>query len=233
MKRWLFSLIGIGLIGVIGGSLATRWFTPAAAPTQPTPVAATPVPTAVAQLFVPNDQVLDITRLVELNLPTGWKMAAVDTATLASKLQTVAADPQPQRREAAQQLQAGLASNASMIAATLTDPADAKLTLFALARNELSLERYLEEAQSLLQSGGSQVDQAFIAPGLRADQLPVGQLHYTLSDGSGQRGLQLVTFDAGATRLIVFTFTAPSPTFQQLIPQFEEIIRTTRFLPVT
>src|SRR5690606_31973159 len=103
MQRWLFSLIGIGLIGVIGGSLATRWFTPAASPTQPTPVAATPLPTAAAQLFVPNDQVLDITRLVELNLPTGWKMATVDTATLASKLQTVAADPQPQRREAAQQ----------------------------------------------------------------------------------------------------------------------------------
>jgi hypothetical protein len=228
MQRWLFGLIGIGLIGVIGGSLASRWFTPA-----PLSVTPTPEPSPLVQPVTPSDQVVDVTSLVELNLPAGWQMVSLDTITLASELQVVATNANSQRREAAQRLAAGLADNASMLAATLNEPAPASLTLFAFARNDLLLERYLEEAQSLLQATGHQVEQALIRPGLRGDQLPVGQFYYTLGDGSGQRGLQVVTFDASATRLIVFTFTAPSTTFQQLLPQFEEIIRSTRFLPVT
>src|SRR5690606_12388890 len=153
MQRWFFGLIAIGLIGVIGGSLASRWLMPA-----PLAVTPTPEPSPVVQPFAPSDQVVDVTNLVELQLPTGWQLVSFDRGTLASGLQTVATTAQPQRREAAQRLAAGLANNASMLAAT--GPNSASLTLFAFIRNDLLLERYLDEAQSLLQAAGHQVEQA-------------------------------------------------------------------------
>jgi hypothetical protein len=53
-------------------------------------------------------------------------------------------------------------------------------------------------------------------------------MHYTLA-AHGLDGYQVVAYDASGTKLIVFTFTAPTVRYADLLPRFHEVVRLTTF----
>ena len=99
--------------------------------------------------------------------------------------------------------------------------ADSRLrfTLVAVPRNELSLERYLDDVRSqLLESDPVSDVSARIATDLRQDGLPVALISYRLGTQMGQMvGYQVAALDATGEQLLIATLVQPEDDGMQLL----------------
>jgi hypothetical protein len=103
--------------------------------------------------------------------------------------------------------------------------ADAPLrfTLFSIARNDLSLERYASDvAEQLGATEGVRDIATVIDPTLRSDTLPVAYIRYTQETPAGRmHGHQAATFDATGDQIVIATLVQ-----QDGSADAEELLRT-------
>jgi hypothetical protein len=233
--RWAFALTWLGIVLVMLAPFAGRLLFP---PLPLAPPAVTPAPsesqvsTQVAQADHPA--VVNVHQTVQLTLPADWQATSANADQLAQML-TQVAQQTPQLAKAAHRWQAGLAADAAVTVAmprNLPGSADQPmLTVFAVKRNGLTLERYLEQATFLMKSHGVPIISTQVETTWRADRLPSAVLRYLLpaKNGVAHQGLQLITMDAGAEHLIVFTLTTPAAQYEALAPVVGQIVQNARF----
>ena len=182
--------------------------------------------------------------VLKLNLPADWQRIDLDADHLKLVLAKLKlASPTPPMLEALQTLLIGIDANSTALIALLLDEQATdqaalppNLIIIVVPRNGLSLNRYLEGVEAdLRRQPGIEVQESKLDHTLRPTNLPVATLHYRLAapllPGASLPidGYQIAAFDAHATNLIVFTFTTPSSRYTELLPVFQEIVRSAQF----
>lgn len=226
----LLGLLGLLLIGAtVALALRVRWAANPVATATPSPPLTTPEVTAVTPAPVFNPTLLDLRSSVSVTLAAGWQTMLLDAGGLRQRVGAIG-------DSTGQTLFSAVGDEATALVAHWEDAALDEslpsLTVIVVQRNELSLNRYLDEVRTGLQAHGATVHQSALAVGLRQDRQPVGVLHYTLSNsvaGSPLDGYQVIAYDATATQLVVFTFTTPSARYAEMLPRFEEAVWSADF----
>ena len=97
-----------------------------------------------------------------------------------------------------------------------------RFTLVAIPRNDLSLERYLEDVRSQLAEDESVSDVAArLATDLRPDGLPVALVSYRVATQLGRMvGHQVAALDATGEQLLIATLVQPEEDGMQLLRSF-------------
>jgi hypothetical protein len=206
-------------------ALMVRW-----APAPPaTPIPVTPAPTEPVLPSVVNPALLDVRTSVTLTLPTSWQTADLDADAFRQTASRIG-------NGAAQTLLSAVGDDAVVRVALLDQASTAatptSLMVIAVQRNELSLDRYLEDVRGGLVAQGAAVHAAAMNIDLRKDGLPVATLHYTLAAEPGAAaldGYQVIAYDTTATQFVLFTFTTPSTRYAEMLPVFQETVRSADF----
>ncbi len=177
----------------------------------------------------------------KLNFPATWQVIDLDATHLKQVLGKLkAASPAPPVLEAIETLLTAIDPDSTALVALLLDEQATRqaalppnVTLVIVPRHGLSLARYLDDVGATLRrQPGIAIQESKLDNTLRTTGLPVAVLHYTLAVNltPGARtaldGYQIAAFDAHATNIIVFTFTTPSPRYTELLPVFQEIVRS-------
>lgn len=221
---------------VFAATMTSRMLFPAL-PAPPPVVTVTPVaqPTTPAQAnFVALPALGDVTADVVLALPQEWQVVSWQRAELEPKFDGLRSNSVEKITAAAVTVAAALSDDTNILVATHRGEPASTLTVMAVKRNGLSLERYVEAAVAKLELDGVMVNDAKIDTTWRADGLPVALLQYSLPEAVAapyppQTGLQVVALDASAINFIIFTFTTPNERHADLASRFAEIIQATRF----
>jgi hypothetical protein len=173
---------------------------------------------------------------ITLLLPADWQSSELTEAGLEERLvSTAAATGVAISASTLAPLQRG--NSADTVILTMQwgteradEPAPA-LTVLAVVRNGLTLERYLDAVQSKLSASGAMLQHSGIDWQLRSDGLPVGVLHYTVPVAGGPElaGYQVVALDSSAKHLVILTFTAAASRFAEVFPTVQQIVQTADF----
>jgi hypothetical protein len=181
---------------------------------------------------------LDVRRSVTLTLPAGWEEVALENDQLRGSLAKISWGAAAGRQVAAAGLLAGMSEEATALlartASTNAEQPPTSVMVVAVERNDLTLNRYLDDVVVGLRAQGVQVEKAGLTAALRRDGLPVATIHYRMAQMSGDpstelAGYQVAALDASATQLIIFTFTTPAAQWGEQLARFDEIIRTADF----
>jgi len=171
-------------------------------PLPPSPASTSPTPTRSA--WQEGGALLDLD-WVTLSMPTGWRYVVTEWV----------ADPPSDAQGTVPLLMAWRDAAAF---------ADSRLrfTLVAVPRNELSLERYLDDVRGQLLASDHVSDvTARIATDLRQDGLPVALISYRLGTQMGQMvGYQVAALDATGEQLLIATLVQPEGDGMQLLRSF-------------
>jgi hypothetical protein len=242
MSRWLLIIIMIGFVLVVAAALLPPMFMPQTTfpvPTR-TPILATPPPANRVEEEKAGPQALDhlptltdLRQSLQLHLTAEWQTTWLSAAALGQLLYPATVDQSTGRQEAVTTLRHSLANETMLLSgsyhASGSRAERATLLIFAVPRNGVSLERYLQDVEEQLAVQGAQTAEAIISAEYRTDRLPVGLLHYVLP---GQQptvaqvsGIQLVTMDRSADRLIVFTITTSAEDTTDLDARIREVMR--------
>jgi hypothetical protein len=230
MPRLTLIIIGLAALLVVFVTLTSRLLLPSALQMelQAAPDGSTPM-TALPHL----PALLDVRQAVELHLNPEWQVAIVSAAALEQLLSTFAGNGAATLQSAASTLQSGLDNDATLISAL--HRSGATLQVVSLKRNGLHLERYLDEVGQQLSTAGATVHSRGIDATLRTDRLPAARLHYSFSAGeaNGQSaavsGIQIATFDASASRLVIFTLTGQPSQQNELELLISDILAVATF----
>lgn len=207
MRNQTLWIVIVGVL-VIGSALFMGWA--ALRPlesTLPLPAAATPLPAAptpIRQAWQEGGDLLDLGR-VKIAMPTGWRYVVREWA----------ADPPPDAQGAEPLLMAW--SDAETFA-----EGRLRFTLVAVPRNELSLERYLDDVRSQLLEDSHVSDVAArIATDLRQDGLPVALISYRTGTQTEQMvGYQVAALDATGEQLLIATLVQSEDDGMQRLRSF-------------
>ena len=236
MSRWFLLLIMSGIVLVVAAALIS----PLVAPQMVLP-ASTATPPLVsqaedeqesAQALPPPPHLVDLRQSLQLHLTEEWQTTWHSAAEIGEALQSSAAGQSKPLHQAATTLQRALADETMLLSGRYQTRGNqvehATLLIYAVPRNGLSLERYLQDLEGQLAAQGAEVTGTPISAAYRSDRLPVGMLHYTLpvqpETGAQFRGIQLVTMDRGAKRLIVFTITTSADAAIDLDARIREVM---------
>ncbi|MCX6047610.1 MAG: hypothetical protein NT075_21130 [Chloroflexi bacterium] len=220
-----------------------RWW-PKVEPTS-TPVATVVrLPGSVHELAYLNSTKLGAQNALKVNLPAAWQLIDLDAEHLTLVLDKLKGAPvTPPMLEALETLLTAVNPDSTVLVALLLDEQATKqavlppnITIVVVPRQGLSLARYVEDVGAdLRRRPGIEIVESKLDNTLRPTGLPVAILHYTLAaplmaDASlPMDGYQVAAFDAQATNIIVFTFTTPSPRYTELLPMFQELVRSAQF----
>jgi hypothetical protein len=243
--RWaLLLLASLSVLALI--VFVDRRLLPRVIPTG-TPAAtlvSTLMPTAAgqgAQSTYINSTKLGVHSALKLNLPAPWQVIDLDAEhlnRLLGKLKEKASAPPV--ADAVETLLTAVDPGSTALVALLLDAQATNqealppsVTIIVVPRNGLSLSRYLADVGAdLSRHTGITIQESKIDNTLRFTNLPVAMLHYTWAANSMSSvsmavdGYQIAAFDAQAANIIVFTFTTPSPRYIELLPMFQEIVRS-------
>ncbi len=248
LRRTLLLLVSVSCI--IAGAYAMTWGLPkalptaVAVPTAPEPALAILTPTLTTEIR--PQAYLESTKLgattgIKVDLPPPWRVLQVNSAYLDKVLSKLNADTAKQPNAAAvQTLLQAVDRNSTALVAVWMDakPGDQlilppNLTVVITPRNNLSLAQYIDGVVAeLKERSGVIVHETKLAYDLRPAGIPVATLHYTMETGlwpdetTPVDGYQVAAFDAKATNVILFTFTAPTPQYPKLLPMFQKIVQT-------
>jgi hypothetical protein len=233
--RWALALTWIGVVLVLVAPFGGRLLFPSVSSLTPTTTPPPPVE-QVALRGVVSDYpaVVNVHQAIQLTLPEDWQAKSANTDELAQMLAQIAQES-PALVGAAHQWRSGLSAEAAV---TVAMPGNTPwradqplLTVFAVERNGLTLERYLEQATFQLKRQGLPILSSEVETTWRADRLPSAVLRYLLpaTQGVAYQGMQLVTLDDSAERMIVFTLTTPADAYEALAPVFGQIVQSARF----
>lgn len=210
----------------------------------------TPALTPLATLARGPEAYLASTKLttasaIKVNLSAPWQVINLNADQLTSLLGKLNGGALTgSSLDAVETLLSAVDRNSTALVALLLDEAATKsqqlppnLTIMVAPRNQLSLARYLEGITATLSSRpGVTLHESKVDYSLRPDGIPVATLYYTVDDsGADSRssatmpsiaGYQIAAYDEQATQLIIFTFTTPAARYQELLPLFQEIVRT-------
>lgn len=200
MSRQNLALAGVGILVLLALTF-TAWAAlrplsaPPAAEVTP-PAADTPTPTAPPEAppVAATASSVIATDLYTLTLPEGWQWTTQvwtgdQPAALTQPAPVVIAWP------------IGGAFEAS----------PTRLSIAALPRQALSLERYLLDVTEVFSNtAGADVVDARVVTDLRRDGLPVAHIRYVMSSPAGDvSGNQAATFDATGSHLLIATLVQP------------------------
>lgn len=248
LRRTLLLLVSV--ICIIAGAYAMTLGLPKAVPT----IAALPTATEPALVILtptlttetPPQAYLRSTKLgattaIKVDLPPPWRVLQVNSDYLNKVLSKLDADVANQPNGAAvQTLLQSVDRNSTALVAVWMDakPGDQpvlppNLTIVITPRNKLSLAQYIDGVVAeLKERAGVTVHETKLDYALRPAGIPVATLHYTMETGLGLDettpldGYQVAAFDAKATNVILFTFTAPTTQYPKLLPMFQKIVQT-------
>jgi len=237
----LLVLVGFGALGGLWlvlpsstNSVPIATLVPTAAATNPV----APVGTAESDAYHKSVKLAASTRIT-LVLPAAWQPLDLSAGALSDTLSRLAAaDEAAEQHWVIANLLAAIDPDSVALAAVLIDHQTAaaaaiapSLTVVALPRHDLTLERYLAEVHATLRQAGAIVYESMLDNRVRSDGLPVAFLHYKLEgDGSlAVDGQQMATFNREGTQLILFTFTTPQARYAELLPAFKQIVGTAQY----
>lgn len=182
---------------------------------------------------------------IKVDLSAPWQVVNLNADQLTSLLGKLNGGAlTPSSLDAVETLLSALDRNSTALVALLLDEAATNsqqlppnLTIMAAPRNGLSLARYLEGITTNLSGRpGVTLHESKIDYSLRPEGIPVATLHYTVDESGADSpsaaamapidGYQIAAYDEQATQLIIFTFTTPAARYRELLPLFQEIIRT-------
>ncbi|MCS6826911.1 MAG: hypothetical protein NZ553_09885 [Caldilinea sp.] len=206
MRNQTLWTVIIGVL-VIASALFMVWAALRPLETAPTPVvdapsAATPSPTR--NIWQEGDGLLDLD-WVMLTMPAGWRYVVKQWPD----------EPPPDTPGVAPLLMAWRETE------TFAD-STLRFALVAVPRNELSLERYLEDVRNQLAEDESVSDvTARLATDWRQDGLPVALISYRIATQMGRLvGHQAAALDATGEQLLIATLVRPEDDGMQLLRTF-------------
>ncbi|GIK72196.1 MAG: hypothetical protein BroJett021_11840 [Chloroflexota bacterium] len=213
MHRQTMPIVAVSLL-VAASALFMGWA--ALRTTQPiaTPTPASPSPAGAVALTTEQSQSgggsLDL-GLLTLELPADWRYQidawpAVAPAELADATPLLAA----------------------WQGATHFNDAPLRFTVFAVERNELSLERYASDvAEQLAAADGVSDIQTVLDATFRSDTLPVAYLRYTKESAFGRQfGYQVAAFDAHGDHIVIATLVTQSSDGEEIL---RSLVRSMHF----
>lgn len=248
LRQAFMVLVSISVI-LAGALVVTRWL-----PKAPPMVVAASTP-AESDILVftatvtPDNRpaaYLDSTKLgttmsIKVDLPAPWRVLHINSDYLDKVMNELDKDTTNQPNTAAiKTLLRAIDRNSTALVAVLMDT-QAKnqplslpnLTIMVTSRNNLSLAQYIDGVVAeLKERPGVTIQETKVDYALRSNGLPVATLHYTMDVGllpdatTPVDGYQVAAFDAKATNMILFTFTAPTARYPELLPMFQKIVRT-------
>ncbi|MFN8487318.1 MAG: hypothetical protein U0350_06975 [Caldilineaceae bacterium] len=248
LRRTLLLLFSIS--GIVAGVYAMTWSLPKTFPTVATVPTATEPALAILTPTLTTESSpktyrestkLGTTTALKVDLPPPWRVLQVNSDYLNKVLSKLDADAAKQPNAAAVQtlLQAVDRDSTALVAVWMdAKPGDQpmlppNLTIVIAPRNNLSLVQYIDGVVAeLKERSGVIVHETKLDYRLRPSGIPVATLHYTMEAGlwpdetTPLDGYQVAAFDATATNVILFTFTAPTPQYPKLLPMFQKIVQT-------
>ncbi len=211
MRQRALPIVAVSLL-VVASALFMGWA--ALRTTQPiaTPTPAPPSAVVTAALVTEQSQSggsIDL-GLLTLELPEDWRYQ-IDAWPAAAP--------------------AELADTTPLLAAWQGAPrfndAPLRFTVFAVERNELSLEKYASDVAEQLVAGNATDIQTTLDAAFRSDALPVAYLRYTKRSASERQfGYQVATFDAHGDRIVITTLVTQSNDGEEIL---RSLIRSMRF----